>query len=339
MTSINLFRDSFHPTPLKSLSVCEGVAMIRAGVYRQEIERLIRVRAQGDAAAYRQAKERLPALTFGGTFHPSRSIKHLVQHSGLVHADLDHLPDVAALKQTLCQDSHVIYCFVSPSREGLKLGVRIDPVADDAAYKHAWSAVAADHFDRYGVAWDPSGKDICRLCYVSWDPDCYVNLQAQVFPVPIMVAPPPKPVRPRPVTRFADDHRTRFAQRAITVAIRMIEEAPEHHQHHARLRAARLLGGYIAGGLLTYDEAYHALRVSTESQAKNVAAAMKTIADGLAYGETMPITFDELEAEYQAWQARRRPSLSHRTLTPTAPHRQLATQPQGRTLAGEDTQS
>jgi VirE-like protein len=303
MTSINLFRDSFHPTPLKSLSVCEGVAMIRAGVYRQEIERLIRVRAQGDAAAYRQAKERLPALTFGGTFHPSRSIKHLVQHSGLVHADLDHLPDVAALKQALCQNPHVVYCFVSPSREGLKLGVHIDPVADDAAYKHAWAVVAAHHLDRYGVAWDPSGKDICRLCYVSWDPDCYVNLQAKVFPVPIMVTPEPPKTQPqqRVVVFTHGDWRPRYAQQAIDRAVRMIQEAPKGQQHYARLRAARLLGGYVAGGLLTEAEATEALRTPTEAQAEDVTAAMQTIADGLAYGQEAPITLADLEANRDAY--------------------------------------
>ena len=160
------------------------------------------------------------------------------------------------LRQTLCQDPHVVYCFLSPSREGLKLGVRIEPIADDVAYKHAWGVVAATHLDRYGVTWDPSGKDVSRLCYVSYDPDCYVNLQAEVSPVPPPMVPPPRPSFPRPFTRTAGDHRTRFTQRAIDLAVRMIEQAPEHHQHHTRLRAARLLGGYVAGGLLTYDEAY-----------------------------------------------------------------------------------
>ena len=249
MTQINLFRHSFDTTPLRIFAVSEALEAIRTGACRRKIERLLAIHAQGDAEAYRTAKAQLPAFTFGGTFHPSRAIKHLAQHSGIVHGDLDHLPNVEATRQTLCQDPHVVYCFLSPSRAGLKLGVRITPVADDAAYKHAWAVVAADQLARYGVTWDPSGKDVSRLCYVSWDPDCYTNLQAEVSPVPPPLVTPPRPPVPRPFTRAAGDHRTRFAQRAMELAVRMIEEAPEHHQHHARLRAARLLGGYAARGL------------------------------------------------------------------------------------------
>ena len=57
-----------------------------------------------------------------------------------------------------------------------------------------WQAVADAYQHRYGVPWDPSGKDVSRLCYVSHDPELYLNLNAEVFDVP--PAPPPEP-RPR----------------------------------------------------------------------------------------------------------------------------------------------
>ena len=72
-----------------------------------------------------------------------------------------------------------MYCFVSPSGDGLKVGVRIPLVPNDTTYKKYWQAIANYYQHRYGVTWDPSGKDICRLCYVSWDPDLYYNPEAQ----------------------------------------------------------------------------------------------------------------------------------------------------------------
>jgi hypothetical protein len=329
----------YDPTPSAELFLVDALDAITDGLYAAAIDEVRRVYTLQGEDAYRAAKQRLPQITFAGTFTPTRAKEHLVCHSEVCHADIDHLADLVDTKIRLQRDPHVLYVFTSPRGDGLKYGVRIAQVHSDEAYKHAWSVLAAAHQSAYGVTWDPSGKDICRLCFVSWDPACYVNPDAEVYPVPAPMVTPPPPAYAKPVTRFADDHRTRFAQRAITVAVRIITEAPKGHQHYARLRAARLLGGYVAGGLLTYDEAYNALRVPTESQAQHLTAAMQTIADGLAYGVASPITFDELEAEYQAWQTRRRPSLSHRTLTPTTPHRQLATQPQGRTLAGEDLQS
>jgi hypothetical protein len=337
---VQRFDNLYNPTPSATLSLADVLDAIMDGMYAAAIQALRMVFQHQGEDAYRTAKQRLPQVTFAGTFAPTRAKEHLVQHSEGCHADIDHLVDLAETKARLQEDPHILYIFTSPRGDGLKYGVRVAKVATDEAYKHTWRILANAHKAAYGVVWDPSGKDICRLCFVSWDPACYINPDAEAYPVPPpMATPPPTSACPRPVTRFADDHRTRFAQRAITAAVRMIAEAPRGQQHYARLRAARLLGGYVAGGLLTETEAKKALQPPTEAQAKDMRAAMKTIADGLAYGEAMPITFDELEAEYQAWQARRRPSLSHRTLTPTAPHRQLATQPQGRTLAGEDTHS
>jgi hypothetical protein len=96
---------------------------IRTGAYRQTIERLRHLRAVKSDEVYKAAKARLAAATFGGTFAPRRSKATLVQHSSIVHGDLDHLADVQGVSQALCANVHTAYCFVSPSGNGLKLGV------------------------------------------------------------------------------------------------------------------------------------------------------------------------------------------------------------------------
>src|SRR5207244_10836636 len=59
-------------------------------------------------------------------------------------------------------------------------------------YKHAWQAVAEYHKHQYGITWDASGKDISRLCYVSYDPNLHSNPGARPFVVPPFEPPTPK---------------------------------------------------------------------------------------------------------------------------------------------------
>jgi len=192
---VSLFHGSATPTPVDTLTVAGVLDRIRCGDYQRQIERLRALLRDGHQGAYVRAKRTLHAVTFGGTFAPSRAKANLVRHSGIVHGDLDHLHDVDATKARLAADPHVVYAFTSPSGAGIKLGVRVPTMADDAAYKHAWQAVANAHQQAYGLPWDQSGKDVCRLCYLSWDPTLYWKGDACPFPVP---DPRPCPAPPEP---------------------------------------------------------------------------------------------------------------------------------------------
>src|SRR5262245_18943465 len=121
---VNVFRGSHQPIPVKVCSLVQALDMIRNGAYKPQVEPLRRLLSRHGEKASKRAKEQLHAVTFCGTFSPSRAKANLVRHSGIVHGDLDHLPDVQAAKQTLCVDPYLVYCFISPRGEGLKLGVR-----------------------------------------------------------------------------------------------------------------------------------------------------------------------------------------------------------------------
>jgi VirE N-terminal domain len=236
-------------------------------------------------------------VTFGGTFAPSRAKPHLVRHSGIVHGDLDHLDDVDAIKARLAEDPHIVYVFISPSGTGLK-------VADDAAYKHAWQTVANAHRQTYGLTWDRSGKDISRLCYLSWDSSPYQNRDAITFPVPDPVPhPTPRPTPPRLTFDISRERRERYAYRALETAVAMIDASAPGNRHDTRLRASELLGGYVAGGCLTHDEAWGGLAMAVARNTDDLDRAMKTIADGLQHGQARPITLGALEAERRDWLA------------------------------------
>jgi VirE N-terminal domain len=299
---IQQFDNLYDPTPTATLALGTALDQIIDGTYRHDIETCRHICTARGGDAYKAAKSDLPQWTFGGTFAPTRAKDHLTQHSGICHADIDHLANLAETKLALMHDPHVIYCFTSPRGDGLKYGVRVPVVGDDDAYKHAWSCLASLHAAAYAVEWDSSGKDICRLCFVSWDPACYVNLDAEVYPIPapLMVTPPALPRRTMPISH---ERREQYAQRGIANAVKIIAESTEGNLHAARCRAGYLLGGYVGGGLLTYDEAYAALRAAVEGRTKHLGPSLKTIADCLTAGEAKPITLAELEADWEQWKA------------------------------------
>ena len=281
--------------PSATLTLGEALDAIVEGTYADRIAQLRSLRDVCWPDTYREAKQRLPAFTFAGTFAPTRARAHLQRHSGIVHADVDHMADkaaITALKLLLMQDGSMVYCFCSPSGAGLKYGVRVAPVDGNDAYTHAWQTVCDDHEKRYGITWDRSGKDVSRLCFVSDDPSCFINPAAQVFPVP---APPPLPPAPRVVMHvpYARPYAERAAERALRRAERLILESQPGQKHFARCKAAYLLGGYVGAGLLAYDEAYAALETAVRQTSEDIPRALRTIQDGLKAGAARPLTAEQ----------------------------------------------
>jgi hypothetical protein len=190
---ITRFPNSFDSTPWGDWNLEVVLQWIRDGMYAYEINRVRQILARHGKTDYDRAKAQLQAFTFGGQFFPKRGNAFLQQHSGLVLADFDDLPDVKATKHMLSSDPHVVYAFESPSATGVKAAILVPIVYDNASYKHAWHSVK-DHYEKlYGIRWDPSGKDISRLCYASYDPDFYWNPDAVCFDVPPVSAPEPRP--------------------------------------------------------------------------------------------------------------------------------------------------
>ena len=154
----------------------QAIAAIRAAV----------AAGQDDRAA--ALKRKLPGLLWCGEFS-RRAIAGLERRSGLIVADIDDLDDPAGMRDVLIFDDHVFAAFVSPSGKGLKIIFRCDAAADHAA---CFGAMEAHVKSRYGMTPDPSGKDVCRICFVSHDPDAHHNPDAT--PLPALELPPAEPI-------------------------------------------------------------------------------------------------------------------------------------------------
>lgn len=126
--------------------------------------------------------------TFSGVF-TSRNDKALVEHSGLLCIDFDHLGDEAEcnrVKELLLNDEKIEtrLLFVSPSGIGLKWIVSIDlKLAPHAIF---FQAIVEYMKKRYQLEVDKSGRDLSRPCYLPYDPHAVIheydrNKQAKFF--------------------------------------------------------------------------------------------------------------------------------------------------------------
>lgn len=132
---------------------------------------------------YDAEKKKLSAATWSGVFKKdTRAIETLEKYSHLVCLDIDRLEEsaIAVLKQQLSTDPFVLYCFVSPSNKGIKIIVKVNtgPEHHRAAFLHLQKIFE----EKYLIKIDQSGKDVSRLCYVSWDPTAIIN-KSQTFEV------------------------------------------------------------------------------------------------------------------------------------------------------------
>lgn len=129
-----------------------------------------------DSETYRKFKaENFPAVTFSGEFS-YRSTTNLVQHSGLLVLDFDHV-DIGTLMYELPHRPETFFCFRSPSGDGVKLVVKVEPIPQNAKdHSDAW-VYASEALSDLGVA-DDSGSDIVRLCFLAHDPHAYTNLNS-----------------------------------------------------------------------------------------------------------------------------------------------------------------
>ena len=131
-----------------------------------------------EAKVYDDFKKTLPAFCISGT---AASRTEPLAHSGLLQVDCDKLNGtLETLREKVKADQHIAFGFVSPSGDGLKLGLRIDGT------RHLESFLAAEKYflETYDVKIDSAVKDPLRLCFVAHDPAAWTNDEAVPLAVP-----------------------------------------------------------------------------------------------------------------------------------------------------------
>lgn len=143
------------------------------------------IRATTDKDKQNELKKKLPVVCFNGHFL-NRSKKGLKKSSGLMVLDFDDdkgFESAKELKEKLSKDKHVFSAWISP-RLGVKALYRIIDVDNDEHLKSVYEQVKEIYTEM-----DDSGKDISRACFESYDPEIFVNIDAEVFIPQIRILP------------------------------------------------------------------------------------------------------------------------------------------------------
>ena len=139
---VSVFDGSVTTTSIEMVPLAAVLQRIQDGTYRASVASLQHLLARGDQVRYRVEKEKSVAFTPCCSLHTRARdtpwSQKLLSTTGLVHFDLDHLEDPDAVKGQLAHDGHIAFAFVSPSGQGLKIGVATSGITGPEDYKHAW---------------------------------------------------------------------------------------------------------------------------------------------------------------------------------------------------------
>ena len=118
-------------------------------------------------------------VTFSGTFS-YRNSKSIISRSPYLVIDIDDLAsenEARQLAQRFISDPYVEteLCFVSPKGRGVKWIITLPEWWQPLPFKQQFEAARMHVIFHYGVPVDVSGSDVCRACFLPYDPQCYIN--------------------------------------------------------------------------------------------------------------------------------------------------------------------
>ena len=126
-----------------------------------------------------RVKNALPAFTPSVVLNTGRKFTDGDTYNGVIHLDYDKLDDVASAIEKIKSLEYTYSCFISPSGNGIKVFVRVSNEMEQ--HKDAFNTLRHYYDKAVGRESDKSIKDLTRLCFVSSDPELYLNEESVVF--------------------------------------------------------------------------------------------------------------------------------------------------------------
>jgi len=178
---ISLYKDVYDSTSNHVATVDDIIGAIYNGRWEDKIELIRNAKNDQWKTKYKNA---LPCVTFSGSFS-KRNSASLINYSYLMTLDIDTGDKEVAkrIKNKLCASKYIFTAFYSPSG-GVKALVKVD--CDPEHHKRYVFPIIQRHIE--GVInhkIDDSGKNIDRLCFVSFDDDLHYNPDSDIYHVDV----------------------------------------------------------------------------------------------------------------------------------------------------------
>ncbi len=184
MKFFSLFKNLFSKEASEVIGAEVLVENIRNGVYREAVERIRSLAAQGRKDEVSELKRNMKAVLFAGECKGGRSFARMTSMTGFAMFDFDGLTDaqMADAAAKLKTYPWVVMLFVTVSGSGLRVVVNIGKV-EQGSFRRVYEAVADRLMEITDLKADMQCKDFARLSIVSYDPGIYYNPDAEVIKV------------------------------------------------------------------------------------------------------------------------------------------------------------
>ena len=182
MTKVSIFKNFNVVAGNKEIETIAEV--IRNGQFKSQVKKLRGLYKRGNDEEYSKKKKSLLAFTPSALYQGGRRTEFLQEYTRIIILDLDKLGDkINELKQKAVSCKYTYCCFISPSGQGLKILVRTD--SSMSKHKEAFMKIQNYYEELLNIKIDPSGKDISRLCFFSYDEDLYLNEKSETFKIKV----------------------------------------------------------------------------------------------------------------------------------------------------------
>lgn len=170
---VSVFKDLYKSTDVPfHVPIDKIIKRIKQGTSKDLVE-LIRTGAK-------EQKTKLPCILFAGVFN-ERNSNSLQKHSGLMVVDFDKYPNDKTMfehLELLKENKHFLLLFISPSGNGIKGVLKVS----DELTKETHPKVFKEFQNIYNYDYfDIANSNVDRVCFESYDPEIYVNLEADIF--------------------------------------------------------------------------------------------------------------------------------------------------------------
>jgi len=169
---ISIFKN-FQDTKDVDFGLDDFLKGVKNGKWQDQV---LDVRITSDKTLQERKKKACPMVTISGSFE-GRKNTSMRKHSGFVAIDVDKIENPNAVKELVANDKYIYASFISIRGQGLCLIFRIDGTRHDDAFE----SISSYLYETYQIIVDPSGRNLARSRFVSYDPHLIENPNALLF--------------------------------------------------------------------------------------------------------------------------------------------------------------
>jgi len=162
----------------ENIIIEEAFSQIQSDVLKAKTLQIRQFYLSNEDIKAKELKLSLPAVAFAATYNSQRKSGNEKRYNKLCVIDIDDLSleDITDYRSRLSKDNHIIASWTSPSGRGIKGIVGFDfgdteviPSNQNMLHRIGFLTVEEYFKKEYNLSIDESGKDMTRLCFLSYD--------------------------------------------------------------------------------------------------------------------------------------------------------------------------